>query len=774
MSSSRTFVLVIILLSLVSFFHGQQDGPGATFVRTTPKNEGCIYGESVVAVVGDLEPGFLGGVGIVNRYHLTSVGAGVPMEYRYDPVLTREADFVVLAFGSNDIGPLQMEPKEFHDKLVDKINAFKLMKPRTAMLTVFVGVDDGGDKACYPPLQVKVFKRVAKLAAECNGVGYLSTLSGHGNCVTKPSMQDMTQCNDRILDIILKEADSSGRMDIYDNVPACVLKYKKPFCETAEDFRYPGPPESEYNPRHCILRRYSKQELMQCLGKGTFIGIGDSLVAQVVQTLSIKAGMPRPALANMLWNPSVSFQEWYLSKMKNDMFPFLTEKAGFAMVSMGMWEIGVHWCGPEAFYEGMKQRVLKYKSVMKPNTTLAIHNIHYINVDKHPFTKICNPPDKVKIFREIVETVSACTKVPLFDFYPLTKAAYNLTTDGVHYEPEIVSIKANLVLNNLCGIDKEGHKKLSLYVPHRECDEAAAKRRWASSVAAQPSETCHENKYMCREVDPITNKPVMTTPSDELRAISIDTSIRECKSLSEIYPGGLLSSNDDGMVSWVPTTCRLKKFDVGGMKACLDKRQLVLVGDILSQGIGRQLEDRLNYTVKSFAADEPAAAEGPNAFAVVSMTFDHIGPQFKGFPEYYDMAKAQVIRLQAALSNATLALHMPEHIQTAGFDGPSKTAKKCYPDAWVSLFRSTYTMLSACTGVGLLDFDQLIRNSVLYINGTGTYEPPILEGKASIIANVMCGGVSLTHPAEQCDEKKLKQLYADSASIVEDHVSKCT
>eukprot|EP01059_Diplonema_ambulator_P000822 TRINITY_DN10662_c0_g1_i1.p1 TRINITY_DN10662_c0_g1~~TRINITY_DN10662_c0_g1_i1.p1 ORF type:complete len:307 (+),score=58.39 TRINITY_DN10662_c0_g1_i1:84-923(+) len=260
-----------------------------------------------------------------------------------------------------------------------------------------------------------------------------------------------------------------------------------------------------WRPAKCELNYLRLKDIETCLKQRPLVVLGDSLAMQLGIALRY---MLFPFVGNAvdsyyvakIWNPSSSHPFSTQSKEGMDHFEFLSQRAKVGVISMGMWDMGVHFCSTDAFYDGFKEEVLTYKAMMQPGAQIMIHQLHWLHFNKSIWVDTCNPVAKIQLFREMTEMVSACTGIGIFDSIPVTRQAHSFTGDGVHFEGNGMTAKLQLFLNMMCDDPLTGSPPIAPYHPSITCDEEAAKARWRKHEIGNshsPGCTFFKNKFGC-------------------------------------------------------------------------------------------------------------------------------------------------------------------------------------------------------------------------------------------------------------------------------------
>eukprot|EP01059_Diplonema_ambulator_P001640 TRINITY_DN1139_c0_g1_i24.p1 TRINITY_DN1139_c0_g1~~TRINITY_DN1139_c0_g1_i24.p1 ORF type:complete len:981 (+),score=308.39 TRINITY_DN1139_c0_g1_i24:184-2943(+) len=546
---------------------------------------------------------------------------------------------------------------------------------------------------------------------------------------------------------------------------------------------FPGTLEdSTWRPEKCTFAEYTPDMMMECLRAVPYLSIGDSLGEQVytyIRDELKKAGYGEDVPMRQVWSPSTSvpyFQSDRNGKNQND---FMTQVAEFATISIGAWDIGVHWCGTDEFYDGLKAKVLKYKALLKPGARLALYNIHYIYPDKcgekSTWCRTCNPIGKVTAYREIVQMVAACTSTGLLDTYPITKEGRNSSIDGLHYRNQVVKPKANIVMNMMCGSDVKGNNKLGLWYPNIECNEAEAKARWRRDpVANVHSEGCpdYANKYGCpndggaaaqKYLEHEEEKARQKAAEEAAKAAGVQTNVATnapqkeeagtelplCKKHEDLFPGKLHD------FQWVPEKCRLKFYTKQEIAQCLERKPFAAIGD----AIGEQFV----FALRSGGANVSAKAVWSPSMQWNTLTMSHktkinlmdyvtkeveyailsfgmwdIGVHWCGVEDFYHKLKAKILKYRSMLKpSAEMVLHNLHYINTE--KSAESWVKDCNPHAKLVVYREMVQMAAACTGTKMINTFPLTLEGSEHTRDGVHYNDSVVKPKVNILMNMMCG-----------------------------------
>eukprot|EP01064_Diplonema_japonicum_P034981 TRINITY_DN7412_c0_g1_i3.p1 TRINITY_DN7412_c0_g1~~TRINITY_DN7412_c0_g1_i3.p1 ORF type:complete len:370 (+),score=101.62 TRINITY_DN7412_c0_g1_i3:56-1111(+) len=269
-----------------------------------------------------------------------------------------------------------------------------------------------------------------------------------------------------------------------------VANKSQTWCKNMQDI-YPGKMvgTGRWVPDNCRLRELSYKEQAQCLGKNGFYTITDSLGRFIFEKLTEQyeaASKKHPYLngpakaVEYCWNPSSSSPYGFLAAGRNTKEYMMN--ASLVLLVNGVWDIGVHSCSPEHYFEFLRLKVLRYRKEMSSTGTMVLYNIPYIHhkVTKNNWGVLCNAANRVAVHREVLKLVSACTGVGILDTYQMQKQYPNETHDGIHMSDRGNNAISGIVYNMMCP-SKE--MRLKPYHPELSCTDKAiaeAKARWAT------------------------------------------------------------------------------------------------------------------------------------------------------------------------------------------------------------------------------------------------------------------------------------------------------
>eukprot|EP01059_Diplonema_ambulator_P033362 TRINITY_DN6932_c0_g1_i1.p1 TRINITY_DN6932_c0_g1~~TRINITY_DN6932_c0_g1_i1.p1 ORF type:complete len:360 (+),score=107.90 TRINITY_DN6932_c0_g1_i1:24-1103(+) len=270
--------------------------------------------------------------------------------------------------------------------------------------------------------------------------------------------------------------------------------YSGQYCQSNEDL-YPGRwVDGRWEPEKCQFYYFSKGELKTCFRENMYTSVGDSLNLQnkfYLDTVHIDT--------KHIWNPSAAYGYFTMDQQLKEDYADHLLQARYVTISMGMWDVGVHHCGTDFFYDGLKMKVMRYKAMVQG--VVSLWDLHWVAPDRCGdkwFCK-CQDAEKVSVYREIIQQVAACTNTTIINATPMTRANPLYTGDGVHYGMEVTKAKINLIASFLCPPER-GAPRLALTVPSMKCDEEAYKAKWRQSIIANSHlPGCGEsmNKFGC-------------------------------------------------------------------------------------------------------------------------------------------------------------------------------------------------------------------------------------------------------------------------------------
>eukprot|EP01059_Diplonema_ambulator_P014519 TRINITY_DN2542_c1_g1_i3.p1 TRINITY_DN2542_c1_g1~~TRINITY_DN2542_c1_g1_i3.p1 ORF type:complete len:1238 (+),score=329.18 TRINITY_DN2542_c1_g1_i3:40-3714(+) len=563
------------------------------------------------------------------------------------------------------------------------------------------------------------------------------------------------------------------------------MEFKEPCTSNADIF--PGkllPTRHQWSPTDCRLRRYTTKEAVQCLKERPFLSIGDSLGEQVFWHFMdlMKTVDPYSTRYNGTVRHLVERSTRFPFPVFDSHLKFLMNKAHMVAISSGLWDFGIHFCGPMAFYRALKERVLKYRSLLKKGAIIALHNIHDffpMRCEAGSWCRQCNSKEKIAVFREAVQLVSACTGVGMIDTFGITEQGEQYTFDGTHYFREVVEPKANLVLNIMCAKGDEG---LELWYPDLPCDERAASLRWANVAEAHTAgEGCPEdaNQFGCPndEGDSLEKYEIRNSvikARDQVFATQRNKPL--CKSNAEIYPGHLSDAE-----SWIADSCRLRHFKTSEIVSCLYERPFLSIGDSIGEQLMMFLLSKIHTaepTVSRYNSKSRHLVLQSTRDQFPKVTNDHIkylvndammivisagmwdfGVHSCGPTVFYEALKERVLKVKSLKQqNAKLAIL---NVQAFFPD-------KCDHDEWcrtcnqiprVKVYRQIVQLVAACTGVGMIDHFGITMGGVKYSSDGVHWGNGVIAPKADVILNAMCHeddseNLKLWESPLQCEEDR--------------------
>eukprot|EP01064_Diplonema_japonicum_P023702 TRINITY_DN3410_c0_g1_i1.p1 TRINITY_DN3410_c0_g1~~TRINITY_DN3410_c0_g1_i1.p1 ORF type:complete len:427 (+),score=36.50 TRINITY_DN3410_c0_g1_i1:41-1321(+) len=271
-----------------------------------------------------------------------------------------------------------------------------------------------------------------------------------------------------------------------------------PRCVTLADV-YPGRLiHNMWVPDNCELTRFSESSLVSCVKSRPFLGIGDSIVGRIADHLrdSSRNRSSSPHV-KALWTPATTWPA-ITSTPTVDLLPYLQNSAGFILISHGMWDMGMLFCGTDNFYRRLKEKVVSYTSLVKqPDSRIVLLDIPYIHRNYSKWARGCNPVEKIVAYREMIHQVASCLRIGVFDMFDVQKQATSNTVDGVHITGDAMWAAGEVLLNVMCdGVDP--------YYPSLPCtpehEEALLKRLRSDPIANAWSTRCQRggpNEHHC-------------------------------------------------------------------------------------------------------------------------------------------------------------------------------------------------------------------------------------------------------------------------------------
>eukprot|EP01064_Diplonema_japonicum_P023704 TRINITY_DN3410_c0_g1_i3.p1 TRINITY_DN3410_c0_g1~~TRINITY_DN3410_c0_g1_i3.p1 ORF type:complete len:588 (+),score=129.95 TRINITY_DN3410_c0_g1_i3:51-1814(+) len=216
-----------------------------------------------------------------------------------------------------------------------------------------------------------------------------------------------------------------------------------------------------WEPERCTMQRYTTEGVLRCLKSNPFLGVGDSLAqryADLFRREFYKAGSSSgPTDSRFLWSPTTLHQftlETQEDSKTVSLESFVQTDVKTVLLSFGIWEMGVNFCGTDAFYNGLKNKVEKFLSVSGNGTKVLLLDIPYIHRGKAAWVDNCNPLTKVKVFRKMIHQVASCLRIGVFDMFDVQKQATSNTVDGVHITGDAMWAAGEVLLNVMCdGVD---------------------------------------------------------------------------------------------------------------------------------------------------------------------------------------------------------------------------------------------------------------------------------------------------------------------------------
>eukprot|EP01064_Diplonema_japonicum_P039274 TRINITY_DN9802_c0_g1_i1.p1 TRINITY_DN9802_c0_g1~~TRINITY_DN9802_c0_g1_i1.p1 ORF type:complete len:984 (+),score=173.94 TRINITY_DN9802_c0_g1_i1:57-3008(+) len=529
-----------------------------------------------------------------------------------------------------------------------------------------------------------------------------------------------------------------------------------PFCTRHEEL-FPGNlVDSRWKPDKCKLHFYTLKEVAKCIKRYPYAAIGDSLGEQLVYNMK-RSSEQGPSYTKVVWSPSMQSTNLTTSKSGIDLHNYVTQEVEFAALSFGMWDIGVHWCGLDDFYYKLKEKVLKYKRMLKPTARLVIHNLHNINTIKSDlkWVRMCNPQEKVRVYREMLQMASVCTGVGMVDTYPLTMKGEAHTHDGVHYDEPVIRPKVNMLMNMMCGPHLNETDRLKPWFPPVACDESAALARWKQvkeAVSFSPGCPDYQNDMGCTN----DNGAALRRFNEHIGALrrearkaqneKVQDTRERCLSGDDLYPGSLEKHG------WVPSKCSLHQYTAVETYECLAAKPFVAIGDSIGEQVFNMLRRRteasgrfvMGKMVPLKLLQEPTAHHLPTddeflveaKFASLSMGMWDAGPRWCGAEVFYEAMKKKVLFYKSKLpKSAPLILQNMHHID----DEKCSALCPCYTPKRIAVFREVIDMVGACTGSPVLDVYNVTLAAETNTQDGFHYGSKVQNTKADLLLNMVCG-----------------------------------
>ena len=270
----------------------------------------------------------------------------------------------------------------------------------------------------------------------------------------------------------------------------------------------------------CELHHFRPTDASACLNglQKKIAFFGDSLIDDLADAIARRSNSrhefydppegiegrwwrPRPNRGFFLAGQTTPFLEffWTQSAFYNDPTDPSRENASFAirnadivLLNNAMWDIGDSCQGVHAYYHALKTRVEKVQSVVKPGALLVLYDLHWIWPNQCAAHKgqdskcfVYNPVARVKHYRTALRLVAACTGVRLMSDTDMTKFVPQHTTDGVHYDTDMVKfMKADLFLNGICTRGESAPMEFPI-LPRASCNVTQHFKDWENSRFAR-------------------------------------------------------------------------------------------------------------------------------------------------------------------------------------------------------------------------------------------------------------------------------------------------
>eukprot|EP01064_Diplonema_japonicum_P022241 TRINITY_DN3193_c0_g1_i2.p1 TRINITY_DN3193_c0_g1~~TRINITY_DN3193_c0_g1_i2.p1 ORF type:complete len:733 (+),score=210.81 TRINITY_DN3193_c0_g1_i2:66-2201(+) len=291
------------------------------------------------------------------------------------------------------------------------------------------------------------------------------------------------------------ERQPSNAMDQGEAVNASDAKPRRK-CKGLEDI-YPGEVQGRHwVPKNCDIEKYDDKRAVQCVKRTPFLAMGDSLSRffsdSFTKMFAEMGDKNASQYTTHVWNPSSAerFSTKTLSKKgapSVDVSGFMKNTAKLALYSVTAWDSGSHFCGTDQYYSVIKQKIAKYKRLLGEDTRLVLETLPFVHFEGNAkWVRICNPVQKLEVFREMTLQLASCTGLGVFSIYELQKQSEKFS-DGLHVYHGALLAADEVLLNVMCD-------GLELIHPNLPCspeDEDRAKARWrAHPVANRFSPGC--------------------------------------------------------------------------------------------------------------------------------------------------------------------------------------------------------------------------------------------------------------------------------------------
>eukprot|EP01059_Diplonema_ambulator_P031920 TRINITY_DN6019_c0_g1_i1.p1 TRINITY_DN6019_c0_g1~~TRINITY_DN6019_c0_g1_i1.p1 ORF type:complete len:313 (+),score=63.12 TRINITY_DN6019_c0_g1_i1:75-1013(+) len=275
---------------------------------------------------------------------------------------------------------------------------------------------------------------------------------------------------------------------------ASLVVASKRRCEMAEDL-LPGKVVSDdtgsayWEPSRCVLDRADLSEMVTCMNEKKLVLMGDSIAEQMSTYGRRALNSSFPFLRDV---SSQGYAMKHAAELR-------AQKTSLVLFSMGLWDVGVHFCGLKSFYYSIKNKIKVYKAALPADTMFVIHNLQYIN-GKNPVATACNPQKKLEVYRDMISLVASCSNITHMTTYDYSASMPDASIDGVHYSQKVQQLKMQTLTHIACkGLLPEKPQYPSC-TPQMESDLLMV---WEGiEEATRPNEGCPQKlaPLTCREV----------------------------------------------------------------------------------------------------------------------------------------------------------------------------------------------------------------------------------------------------------------------------------
>ena len=260
---------------------------------------------------------------------------------------------------------------------------------------------------------------------------------------------------------------------------------------------------TRWEPHGCSLQKYGAGEMERCLRRRKVMLIGDNLLRVMVQDMATPRGLhdvthrfadAGDALIlhysdvadddttgiHFYFQPSVNTHKSDTTTHKKRPSEALQYQedirtSDLIVINIGLFDLGVQYCGLDVFYLRFKEFLESIKSRTKHGARIVIFGMKHLHrslCDKNAWCYLCTSEQKVDVFREAQMLAAKCVGVGFVDLSMISADADDMTEDGVHGDIRYNSLEANLLLHITCR-DLDGGETF-LTDPPVQCDEAAA------------------------------------------------------------------------------------------------------------------------------------------------------------------------------------------------------------------------------------------------------------------------------------------------------------